>query len=426
MEILDSVGQGFQNSFAVFNSVWREGWFIFVPIVLFYMMAWYWKDYMVTQFVKSINFINLEISVPPENEQSPKVMEEFFNALHSVQTNPNFLDRFWKGKIQEWYSIEIVGLGGDVHFIVRCPDYFKDAVEAHLYAQFPDVEIKQVDDYAEKFPADFEKAGLDLFGADMVLVNKDFYPIRTYPNFEHQMTQRIIDPIATAAEVMNKLNPDEQLWVQFVIRPVMTDWAMEGQKFAKELMGQDVPKPNPVVLEALSKAGEFAGTLAGAGGGEGASEEFPTSMFLIPPNERKVVENIERNVSKLAFQFKGRLMYLGNAETFDKNRFKAIMGSYKLFNTYDMNGFKPYKNTFTRVDYFFKKPRVRVRKNLLLKAYKTRSFTKGPAPQILTTESLASLFHIPDITVKTPRLERTMAKKGSAPTNLPLTEVPNL
>ena len=49
---------------------------------------------MVTQFIKDINFINLEFSVPTENEQSPKVMEEFFNSLHSVQTNPNFLDRF--------------------------------------------------------------------------------------------------------------------------------------------------------------------------------------------------------------------------------------------------------------------------------------------------------------------------------------------
>ena len=122
-----------------FTALWPEGWFVFVTISLFYMLAWYWPDYMVTQFVKGINFINLEISVPSENEQSPKVMEEFFNALHSVQTNPNFLDRFWKGKIQEWYSVEIVGLGGDVHFIVRCPDYVKDAVEAHLYAQFPDV-----------------------------------------------------------------------------------------------------------------------------------------------------------------------------------------------------------------------------------------------------------------------------------------------
>ncbi len=427
MDIFESIGPGFINALTVFNNVWHQGWFIFVPIVLFYMMAWYWKDYTIVQFVKNINFVNLEINIPAENEQSPKVMEEFFNALHSVQTNPNFLDRFWRGKIQEWYSLEIVGLGGAAHFIVRCPDYFKDSVEAHLYAQFPEIEITQVEDYAKDFPDDFYNKGLDLFGADIVLVKEDFYPIRTYPDFEHQMTQRIIDPISTAAEVMNKLRPDEQLWVQFIIRPVMTDWAEKGLEFAKNLMGQDTPKPNPAVLEALSKAGEFAGTVAtgGATGENGDQENFPTSMFLMPPGQRRVVENVERNVSKLAFEFKARLLYVGSKETFDKNRFKGVMGAFKQFNSYDMNGFKPEMKTFTKVNYFFKNPRVKARKKILLDGYKHRSFVKGPKAQILTTEALASVFHIPDITVKAPSIERTLAKKGSAPSNLPLSEIPS-
>lgn len=424
MEFLESINLGLINAFDTFDVIWREGWFVFVPVVLFFMMTWYWKEYMTTQFILGINFINLEITVPAQNEQSPKVMEEFFNALHSIQTTPNFLDRFWKGKIQEWYSVEIIGIDGHVHFIIRTPDYFKDSVEAHLYAQFPDVEIREVEDYAQAFPDDFKKQGLDLFGADIVLTNEDFYPIKTYPNFEHQMTQRIIDPVATAAEVMNKLKPGEQIWLQFVIRPVMTDWPKEGQEFVKDLMGQAASQPSKPVVSALSKAGEFASTISGPA--EAAEEAFPTSAFLMPPGERKVIENVERNVSKLAFQFKARLVYLGREELFDKNRFKAIMGVMKQFNTYDMNGFKPFKNTFTRVDYFFKNQRVLSRQKRLLKGYKIRSMVMGPGAKILTTESLASIFHIPDITVKAPLMERTLAKKGSAPPNLPIREMPNI
>lgn len=387
------------------------------------MMYWYWLEYMAGEFIKSIKWINLSIDVPAENEQSPKVMEEFFTAIHSIQTKPNFLDRFWKGKLQEWFSVEIVGIDGQVKFIVRCPDYYKDLVEAHLFAQFPDVEVHLIEDYAQAIPDKFKEAGYDLFGAEMVLTNKDFYPIRTYPFFEHQLTQRIIDPVSTMAEVMNKLHKGEQIWIQFTIRPVMTDWAEKGREFAKKLMGQEVHVPNPAILEALGKAGDVASTVAGIGGeSAGAEESLPTAAFLMAPGERKVVEAVERNVAKLAFEFKCRLVYIAQKPVFDKRRFNSTMGVFKQFNSYDMNGFKPYKRTFTKVEYFFPKPRVFARQRALLKGAKTRSWAIGTKPAILSTESLASIFHIPHLTVKAPSMTKTLSKKGSAPTNLPIAD----
>jgi hypothetical protein len=423
MDIVSGLSQAPGQILAIFNFIWGEAWFLFVPVVLFYMMVWYWYEYMSTEFVKSIKWINLELTVPSENEQSPKVMEEFFNAIHSIQTNPNFLDRFWKGKVQEWFSIEIVGIDGYLHFIVRSPDYFKDLVEAHLYAQFPDVELKVVPDYAEAIPDDFKKAGWDLFGAEMVLTNKDFYPIRTYPFFEHPMTKRIIDPISTIAEVMNKLKTGEQIWIQFTIRPVMTSWSKKGSDFAKELMGQEIKVKNPAVLEALGKVSDVTATAIGVTAEEADGGADYSSALLIPPGQRKVIESVERNVSKMAFQFKSRLVYVAKKEVFDKRRFNAIMGAFKQFNSYDMNGFKPYKRTFTKVDFFFKDFRVPIRQRKLLKGYKSRSWVVGTEPKILTSESLASIFHIPDISVKAPRQPVTLAKKGSAPANLPLGEL---
>jgi hypothetical protein len=426
MEYLQALQQAPGGIIQVFSLVWREAWFIFVPAILIYMMYWYWMEYMSGEFVKEIPFVLLAFDTPTENEQSPKVMEEFFNAIHSIQTNPNFLDRFWKGKVQEWFSLELVGIDGHVRFIIRTPAYFKDLVEAHLYAQFPEVEIHEVDDYTEAIPDDFKKAGLDLFGTDMVLTNKDFYPIRTYPFFEHQMTQRIIDPISTVAEVMNKLKPGEQLWMQFQIRPVMTDWAHKGRDFAHELMGKEIKAPTPKLLEFAGKVGDVATSLTGFGGEGEGSEDFPAAAFLIPPGERKVIEGVERNVSKLAFEFKSRVLYVAQKPLFDKRRFNAIMGAFKQFNSYDMNGFKPYKRTITKVDYFLKDPRVAYRQRKLLKGYKKRTWVLGPEPKILTSESLASIFHIPHLTVKAPHITRTMAKKGSAPDNLPFVDLGNI
>lgn len=420
MPFIEALGKAPSQIIELFSVIWSNAWFIMVGAVLFYMVYWFWKEFQTGNFIKDVKFINLSIHVPPENEQSPKVMEEFFNAVHAMQTMPNFNDRFWKGKVQEWISVEIVGIDGKVNFIIRCPDYFKDLVEAHLYAQFPEVEIYQVEDYALAIPDNFKKAGWDLFGSDMILTNKDFYPIRTYPFFEHQMTKRIIDPISTIAEVMNKLKTGEQIWIQFVIRPVMTDWAKKGKDFAKKMMGQSIPASKSAFLDALARAREVAGEVTGfeAGGAE-SGDETPAAL-LMPPGERKVVEAIERNVSKVAFEFKARLVYLGKKEVFDKRRFNAIMGGFKQFGTYDMNGFKPNKSTITKVDFFFKNIRVPMRQRKLLRGYKLRHMQIGPKVANLTSESLASVFHIPDITVKAPTVPRTMAKKGSAPANLPL------
>ncbi|MDP2587413.1 MAG: hypothetical protein Q8P33_01390, partial [bacterium] len=307
-------------------------------------------------------------------------------------------------------------------------DYFKDLVEAHLFAQFPDVEIAEIEDHTQEIPDDFKKAGWDMFGSDMVLVNKDFYPIKTYPLFEHQLTKRIIDPISTMAEVFNKLKTGEQIWLQITIRPVMTDWSQKGREFARELMGQQVKASNPMFLEAMARAGDAVGTVAGAGGDAisaevgDTGEETPAAL-LMPPGERKLIESIERKVSKQAFEFKCRMWYLGQKELFDKRRFNSMMGAFKQFNSYDSNGFKPNKRTFTKIDFFFRNFRVFERQRKLLKGFKSRSFYVGVEPKIMTSEELASMFHIPDISVKAPRMPRTVAKKGSAPPNLPIVDL---
>src|SRR3990172_8267416 len=57
-----------------------------------------------------------------------------------------------------------------------------------------------------------------------------------------------------------------------------------------------------------------------------------------------------------------------------------------------------------------------------MEAYKHRSFDKG---YIFNVEELASIFHLPNITVKTPTIVWARAKKGEPPSDLPIkAEVP--
>jgi hypothetical protein len=53
-----------------------------------------------------------------------------------------------------------------------------------------------------------------------------------------------------------------------------------------------------------------------------------------------------------------------------------------------------------------------------------RYIDRDPQPYdvrfLLSTEELATLFHIPDMSVTAPNLNRVVAKRGGAPTNLPI------
>jgi hypothetical protein len=70
--------------------------------------------------------------------------------------------------------------------------------------------------------------------------------------------------------------------------------------------------------------------------------------------------------------------------------------------------------------------RSAARQNEILEAYKLRSYFQGPYKNsfvdkaILTTEELATLFHIPGSVVSTPTVTKISSRKSDAPSNLPI------
>ena len=54
--------------------------------------------------------------------------------------------------------------------------------EANMYAQYPEIEIIEAEDYSKKFVYDPEK--MDVFGNHMIYLENPVLPIRTYHDFE--------------------------------------------------------------------------------------------------------------------------------------------------------------------------------------------------------------------------------------------------
>ena len=410
-----------------------EYWWIIAPVALFFILKELWLDYVQTKFIDSIKWTLLEIKIPREVQKTPKAMEQVFAGFHGIYKEPNFVDRWFKGKIQRWFSLEIIGKGGNIHFLIRTPEEFRNLVEAQFYAQYPDAEITEVEDYTAALPSNIPSKDYDVWGTELILTQKDAYPIRTYPYFfEETKEEERIDPLASLSEVLSHLSPGEHIWIQILVRPADEKWKDEGEKLVEKLIGKKVAvTKRGMVLEEAHGWFEamketlhelFFGALTPAYKEERKEQTLESLMLYLTPGQRDVVEAIEKNIAKLGLETVIRFAYWAKSDIFSKANTAAIIGTFKQFNTQNLNGFKPNGKIKTSIDYFLKKRREFYRKVNILNNYKKRYFPQRSFSKrgfVFNIEELATIYHIPGRIVETKAMPRIEAKKGGPPPSLP-------
>ncbi len=410
----------------------QGGWVIFLVLII-YVFYLTWLDMRQGKFAGKWQHVLLAIDIPRNNEQTPKAVESVFAALAGTQSSGNLIDIYWEGKVQESFSFEIVSLEGYIQFLIRTPSHYRDLIEAAIYAQYPEAEITEVNDYtADYAKLTFPNQEYKLWGTEFVLVKDYPFPIKTYPEFEHTLSGNFLDPMAGLLEIMSRFGPGEQIWLQFVVTPLKAPgWDEKAVKVLKAFKGEDYTPPptweekyivKPVTL-LLWPITFIMNEIFGLGG-SGAEKKEPDQwkMFKISPGERLVFEKIERKLSKHAFNTKFRFIYLGKAEAFSKPKgIGGIISAIQQYNTTDANGFKPGGKTKTGADYFNVAKRTAQRQNAILRNYVNRSNYYGEAPSAmkLNTEELASLWHFPTILVKAPSVEMAGSRRAVPPSRLP-------
>ena len=387
--------------------------------------------YIRQKYDNKIQYVILAIDVPKETEQTPKAVESVFAHIHGIQSKGDLKKRYLQGYTQPVISFELISLGGYIQFVIRTPKDFRDLIEAAFYAQYPDAEITEINDYVTPYQVIFPNDEYDIYGTELQLTKKDFYPIKTYPSFEHTMTQQLLDPMASTLEIMSRLKPGEQFWIQLLISPPDDDsWRERAFRQIKKLVHSTIGEKKKGFVENVTwlPSNVITGLVESftadfiSPGGEVKKEErqWPTLMQHLTPAERSVVEGIGIKVSKLFYKTKIRVVYLAEKPVFDKSRVPAIMGAIKQFNTLDMNGFKVNRKTKTVVVYFRKLAREAWRKKKIMWGYRARSMRRGRSTFVLNVEELASLYHFPVITVKAPLVQKTEMRKGEPPSRLPV------
>jgi len=417
------------------NSIWNPVldileaiWPLLAFMVLFSLFKSTWMFWRQEIFKKDQKWVFLEIKIPREITRSPLAMEQVLTTLHQQRNAPNDLrEWYWDGEVTRWLCLELVSFGGETHFYIRCPVKRRGLVEAAFFAYYPDLEIVDADDYVDKLPIsvrETENQGYDMWGTEIILYKPEMYPIRSYKDFESPDEEKQFDPMSGFMEVLGKLKKEEIVCIQYLLAPADYQWHKKWDKLLEKLKEPRVKKEE-----------------APAAGGDQFVKAF--SKFIArSPGETDVLEQVEKNLSKPAFDTTIRFLYFSpKAIFYDSYARRGLAGAFNQYAAQDLNSFGhnypvATRTKFWQFPYFFPDRRRIYRQQRLLSMYRNRKNPwKGFFHKLLTfhifsgyfkskritlnAESLASIYHPPTASVLTaPHIKRVESRKAGPPAGM--------
>jgi hypothetical protein len=350
-------------------------------------------------------------------------MESVFSSIHYTKGESNWYQKFIQGQVRPYWSIEMVSFGGQIHFYIWTRANFRKLVENAFYAQYPGVQLVEAQDYTRTISAKPEEWGV--WGCDYKHTqSSDVYPIKTYVEFGLDKTQKEpeqIDPFAHLTEFLGSMGKGENFWLQIIFR------IHAGEKYHKKKPDGKPYTWRDLALEEIEKIRKLAGT---------KSKFFdPTTGKMVQtegfPNPTKgqseTIAAIERNVSKLAFDVGIRGAYIAEPKHFDPINITGMISLFRPFISESWNGIKATHFGMEFSDYPWEIGNER-RKDMfrrhLIDAYRRRQYFHDPFhmpdSMVMSTEELATIFHIPSAGVETPSINRIPSATSEAPGNLPI------
>ncbi len=322
-----------------------------------------------TQTSRSVQSKLLLLRVPRTNDKKELAAEQMFASIHGLLLKERTSIFAKTGR--EHLSFEIAALHKQTGFYIWVPEYLVSYIEEQVYAQYPSVQIAEVEDYM----LHGNEYQTHMY-ADVVLQANDVLPIKTFPSFE-------VDPLAAITASLAKLEENERAVIQFLVRPAFNSWYSKAQKYAASIQ-------NGTSFGGLAKA-LMSGT-------------DNTTARQLSPVEQARIKAAEEKSQKLAYETKIRVIYEGNVSSVEANmRLQAIIASFKQFNSTNLNGFTAKRNhTFNPGD-----------ASIINRVFSGTGF-------VCNIEEVASLYHLPHTNVETPFIQWATARTAEPPANLPI------
>ncbi len=360
-------------------------WYVWLPIVIV-LVYLTWRNYrQVVEDTANVESDLLILEIPKANDKSELAAEQLFASLHGILRDKEELKL--NNGVQEHLSFEVASVDGQIRFYAWIPRTLRSFVEGQIYSQYPTVQIRKAD---EDYVAHESRHSV-VYSSEITLTDSEMLPIKTFQNFE-------VDPLAGITGSLAKLeSTGEEVWIQILARPIEDDWHKSSDSWIKSVKkGKSSIFGNGSGLVWISGLLEALWKPPEAGQGSDVVKE-------LSERDKTRVAEAEKKATKLGYQVKIRLVYLGESTTNAHLRMQAIVGTFKQFNSTNLNGFKMSGASFKQDDFT---------------KYRNREFNdKG---FILNIEELASVFHLPHTNVETPNVIWASSKTAEPPSKLPV------
>ena len=342
---------------------------LWLPALLFFLAWPLWLIFARSYYAYGIPYATLELKPGPETPRTAKPMELIFYSLyHRTDVSRK---AFLLGQVRMPWSFEAYVHNGATRFFVHAPERHVAAISSRIRAEYRDIEIETVPDYAREVP--FSPFQMHASMREYTLAKPDPYPLVTYEQYEKDTAHH--DPFITLLEKLSSAGQQEHVLISLIVRPHQRD----RTRYFEE--------PRDTLHEDAHRV--IAGIL-GSGG----------NIQKLPAAQQDVVRAIEEALKKPSFDCGLRALYVADGAAYRKEMDDTLGNLFNGFNDASLNGFRAYDprenihslaHEFLAISPFFAS-------EYLVRLFRRRAFFAPPyigKPFILNTEELATVFHLP-------------------------------
>ena len=213
-----------------------------------------------------------------------------------------------------------------------------------------------------------------------------------------------VDPMNSILNVMSKLNPEEGLSIQYMVRSARPGWHSRAGEIGRKIYkGYSVDE----VLKSYSR-GPFSKFIFELFGGEKKKKDkndYSAASNRLTQMEEEMLKGIEEKNAKAGLDVNIRVVVSASNKGQAKIYLENLSSVFSAYNFYE------YGNSFWN-----KISTGNQRK--IIRNFIYRNFDQKLS-FLLNTEELASLYHFPNQTAQTPNILWLTAKQAPVPSNLP-------
>lgn len=349
-----------------------------------------------THFKHRLFLIKLPKEKPKDDERetTPQQLKEeiakgetIFASIGGLRAQGGFMS--WLLGRDDHFSFEIVAEHGKIYFYAVAPEKHALYLEKQITAHYPDAVLEEVLDYNAFNPQGYVSA------AYLKTKNNPVLSLKTY----EKMT---VDPLNSIINVLSKLEKDESVSIQYVVRSAPPGWH-HASKRTSVMINRYGSVWHGLRASSLFWSLYYA-TFPPKSAAQKASQPGMQTMKYLTQVEQDMLKMIEEKNLKAGLEV--NLRVVACAPTREKANYylENLSNTYNEYNNYN------YGNNFSRI-YTANQPEI-------IEDFIYRRF-KEKLNFLLGTEELTSLYHLPLKGTETPNIVWLTSRIAPAPATLP-------